>query len=240
MYSVVLATMLAAGSTTPAWHIGHRSHCHTCYSGYSCHHSCSGYAFHHHSRHCHSSCYSGYSCYTGCSCYSGCSYYSGCSCYASYGCSCSWSCSTVVSYGCTGCYGGGIAPASPQIVPVPSSEVESLRRELQDLRDKLKKVEKVGSPRPESVSTPTIARVTVTLPSDARLWVDNVECPLTSAVRSFSTPALDANQRYYYNVTMQVVRSGQTLRETQRVLVVPGQDVNVAFSGENASATAAR
>lgn len=208
MYSVVLATMLAAGATTPSWHHGHRS-CHACYSGYSCHNSC---AFS--SRHCHSGCYSGYGCYSGCSCYGGCSNYSGCGCYSSYGCSCSYSCSTVVAYGCSGCCGGVNVPSTPQVVPVPPSKAET-------------------------VPTPK-AKVTVTLPSDARLWIDNVECPLTSNVRSFDTPALDANQRYFYNVTMQIVRSGQTLRETQRVLVVPGRAVNVAFTGENATATAAR
>jgi uncharacterized protein (TIGR03000 family) len=131
-----------------------------------------------------------------------------------------------------------VAPSTPQVVPVPSgnSEVEQLRRELQQLREQLKKT----TSAPSTVSTPTTARVTVSLPSDARLWIENVECPLTSTVRSFTTPVLNPDQRYFYNVTMQVVRNGQTLRETQRVLVVPGQESNVAFNGESVAATASR
>jgi len=91
-----------------------------------------------------------------------------------------------------------------------------------------------------AVSTPSTSRVTVSLPNDARLWIENVECPLTSTVRSFDTPVLDPNQRYFYNVTMQIVRNGETLRETQRVMVVPGQAVNVEFNGANAVAVNGR
>jgi uncharacterized protein (TIGR03000 family) len=133
----------------------------------------------------------------------------------------------------------------PQVVPVPASnpEVEALRKEVRELREKLKKSEKIGEPKnnKDEVSAPTAtARVTVSLPGDARLWVENVECPLTSNVRSFNTPALNANQRYVYNLTMQVVRNGQTQRESQRVIVIPGQEVNVNFNGSNAVTTAAR
>jgi uncharacterized protein (TIGR03000 family) len=249
MYSVVLATMLAAGSTSPAWHngpVGYWSNCHACYSGYSCYNAYPGYARHHSIfHHCHGcyrscGCYS-YSCYSyGCYSSCGCSCYSGCTAYIPYSYGCSCSCSTIVSYGCTGCCGGVAAPMTPRVVPVPSSssEVEMLRKELQELREKLNKSEKV--PAPSKTSAPTTARVTISLPGDARLWIENVECPLTSTVRSFDTPALDPSQRYFYNVTMQVVRNGQTLRETQRVLVVAGQEANVAFNGENAAATASR
>lgn len=235
MYSVVLATMLAAGSTTPAWHC-HRS-CHTCYAGYS---SYSGY-----------SCYSGYAC--SCSCYSGChgchrifpifhrhhchSCYSscyGCTGYVYYGCySCSY-CS-----GCTICCGGtvvvcsapvccGGAVSQPKVVPVPGKD---------DQNDQKKK--KVGSE--EEVSIPAnVARVTVQLPSDARLWIENVECPLTSDVRAFNTPALNPNQRYFYNVRAEIVRDGRTISETQRVIITPGQESRVDFNTSNVIGTAAR
>ena len=42
-----------------------------------------------------------------------------------------------------------------------------------------------------------VARVTVKLPSDARLYVDGVLCPLKSATRSFNTPELVAGQRVF-------------------------------------------
>ena len=81
---------------------------------------------------------------------------------------------------------------------------------------------------------PQPARLTVSLPSNARLWVDNVKCPLTSAQRSFNTPALNPGQQYYYTLRMEVDRDGQMVSENRRVFVAAGRLVNVDF---NAPAT---
>jgi uncharacterized protein (TIGR03000 family) len=99
-------------------------------------------------------------------------------------------------------------------------------------------METLPPPKTDSgVSTPskTTARVTVVLPADAKLWVENVACPLTSGVRSFDTPALNPNQQYFYNLKMEVVRDGQTVVETRRAVITPGQAVQVDF---NAAAVA--
>jgi uncharacterized protein (TIGR03000 family) len=74
-----------------------------------------------------------------------------------------------------------------------------------------------------------VARVTVKLPSDARLFVDNVLCPLTSATRSFDTPALDAGRSYYYTLKAEVVRDGEKHTASQRVVVEAGKQVVVQF-----------
>lgn len=208
MYSVVMATMLAAGSTTPAWH-------HHCYSScYGCS-SCYSYPVHRifHYHHCHS--------YYGCGCYSG---------YRGY---CS-GCTTVVYYsgcnicsGCSICCGGVIVtPAAPRVIEVPPA-----------------KTEKISPPKkqPEEGSKPSQqkSRVTVVVPSDARLWVDNVECPLTSAVRSFDTPALQGNQQYVYNLRIEMIRDGRTVVQTRRAIITPGQPVQVDFNA-GALVTASR
>jgi uncharacterized protein (TIGR03000 family) len=73
------------------------------------------------------------------------------------------------------------------------------------------------------------ARVTVKLPTDARLYVDDVLCPLTSSTRSFNTPELDAGRKYYYTLKAEVVRDGETRAATQRVLVEAGKQVTVEF-----------
>jgi uncharacterized protein (TIGR03000 family) len=224
MYSVVLATMLSAGgAATPAWH-----HCHSCsgcFGGYS------GYAGY--------SGYSGYGC-SGCSRCSGCFGCHGCglfqrfhSCgYSSCGyssCGCSWSCcgGVVISNCCTAsvCCGAPVCcggqPA--KVVPVP---------------------EKVDSPKKKGtgdVSVPSnVARVTVNLPSDARMWVENVEAPLTSSVRTFTTPALNPNQQYFYNIRAEIVRDGRTITETQRVIITPGQEARVDFNTSDVIGSAAR
>jgi uncharacterized protein (TIGR03000 family) len=73
------------------------------------------------------------------------------------------------------------------------------------------------------------ARVTVALPADARLYVDGVQCPLTSAKRTFDTPALDVGRSYYYTLKAEVVRDGETRAASQRVLVEAGKQVTVEF-----------
>jgi uncharacterized protein (TIGR03000 family) len=74
------------------------------------------------------------------------------------------------------------------------------------------------------------AQITVKLPSDARLYVEDVLCPLTSATRSFETPALDAGQRYYYTLKAEVVRDGQKRTARKRVVVEAGKEITVEFA----------
>jgi uncharacterized protein (TIGR03000 family) len=84
------------------------------------------------------------------------------------------------------------------------------------------------------------ARVTVKLPADARLFVDDVACPLTSAERTFETPRLEAGRRYFYNMRAEVVRDGQTRTQSKRVEVQAGLPVSVTFSDLGAVQAASR
>jgi uncharacterized protein (TIGR03000 family) len=74
-----------------------------------------------------------------------------------------------------------------------------------------------------------VARVTVKLPSDARLYVDNIVCPLTSDTRTFNTPELDVGRSYFYTLKAEVVRDGEKLTRSTRVVVEAGKDVTVEF-----------
>lgn len=212
MYSIVLATMLTAGTATPSW----CHHCHGCYGCYGCYagYCHGGWGCHH----CHGWCGG----YGYCGCY--CSCYSYCGCYSCYSCYSSCYCSGY--YGC--CCGGVIY--SPQVYPVPPAPPGGAP-----------KGEGVPAPMPKKAGEQASARVTVTVPTDARVWVDNVECPLSSSVRSFNTPALDVGTRYTYNIKAEIVRDGRTVSETQRIILVPGQETRVDFtSNGGAVATAAR
>jgi uncharacterized protein (TIGR03000 family) len=73
------------------------------------------------------------------------------------------------------------------------------------------------------------ARVTVELPADARLFVDDVNCPLTSEKRSFETPKLQPGQKYAYTLRAEVVRDGKTLSKVRKVEMQAGGSVNVKF-----------
>jgi uncharacterized protein (TIGR03000 family) len=84
------------------------------------------------------------------------------------------------------------------------------------------------------------ARITVKLPADARLFVDDVACPLTSAERTFETPRLEAGRRYVYNMRAELVRDGQTRTLTKRVVVESGKPVSVDFGDVGAVQAASR
>src|SRR5262249_37094581 len=83
------------------------------------------------------------------------------------------------------------------------------------------------------------ARITVRLPEDARLYVDNVLCTLTSATRSFDTPELEAGKSYYYTLKAEVVRDGRTHADSRRVVVQAGKQATVNF-GDLVSVQAAQ
>ena len=135
--------------------------------------------------------------------------------------------------------GGGMGPPPNQ----PQNDME--RKAIEDLLRQLR--QKVGQPpmlekkKPatEEVAVPADrARVVVRAPADAKLWVDQVECPLTGAVRSFDTPALAANEGYSYTLRIALQRNGQTIEETRRVPLTPGRQVEVDFSNVGAVRTA--
>ncbi len=85
-------------------------------------------------------------------------------------------------------------------------------------------------PVPSKVAVPADkATVVVRLPKDAKLWVDEVSCPLTSDVRSFNTPALKTGRKYFYTLKAEVVRDGKPVTEARRVLVAAGKRVDVDF-----------
>ncbi len=84
----------------------------------------------------------------------------------------------------------------------------------------------------------TKARLVVRVPADARLWVDQVECPLPGTVRAFDTPNLNPEQSYRYTIRVAVERNGQTIEDSRRIDFVSGQRVDVDFSNVGAVRTA--
>jgi len=144
-----------------------------------------------------------------------------------------------VSYGCSGCYGATVIysgqPQYQKVVPPAGSD--AIKGEP----------EKKGPEAPKnSVSLPpggdsqsNSAALTIKLPPDAKLYVDNVACPLTSDTRSFATPKLQTGQQYYYVLRADVVRNGETMTQSQKVLLTAGQQVTVEFPSASFTATSA-
>lgn len=114
------------------------------------------------------------------------------------------------------------APTDPTTTPRSAEEEEAVRRALKEVREK----KPFLPPLPEKeVVSP--AKLTVRLPGDAKLWVDDAFCPLTSNSRSFNTPNLQSGRQYYYTLRMEVERDGQTLSLSRRVFVTAGANVSV-------------
>lgn len=203
MYSVVLATMLTAGAQSPDFCFRSCHGCSSCSGCYGCYSSCYG---------CWGSCMGCSGCWMNCSgCSSSCHSYWGCysSCHSCYGCSgCFSGCysSCYSCYSCSGCYSGctGCVGCVGAVV-VPSTPTQK---------------SSVGGP----------ATVVVSVPSDATLLVDGQETKVSGPSHTFSTPALQSGQSYYYNMTVKAQRQGQTYTETQRVVVRAGETSKVEFT----------
>ncbi len=72
------------------------------------------------------------------------------------------------------------------------------------------------------------------------MFVDNTPCPLTSETRTFASPKLEPGKKYYYTMRAELVQNGQTVTQSQRVLLTAGQQVNVNFGNVNSTAWTAK
>jgi uncharacterized protein (TIGR03000 family) len=93
---------------------------------------------------------------------------------------------------------------------------------------------------PPVANSKDVAQITVRLPADAKLFVDNSPCPLTSGIRTFNTPKLEQGKKYFYTLKAEAVQNGQTVVQSQRVTMTAGQRVNVDFGNINSSAWTAK
>jgi uncharacterized protein (TIGR03000 family) len=120
-------------------------------------------------------------------------------------------------------------PAAPGAAT--DARTKALEDEVRALKEQIKKLSppKPGGGKPEETSEPAPAHVVVKLPEDARLFVDDKDCPLTSATRSFDTPLLKPGQIYYYTVRAEVTRAGRPITESKRVTLRAGEESVVEF-----------
>jgi uncharacterized protein (TIGR03000 family) len=69
---------------------------------------------------------------------------------------------------------------------------------------------------------PAPGTVSIALPADARLIFNGVAAQGTGDKRTYLTPVLNPGQDYQYVLTAEVVRDGQTVTATERVIVRAG------------------
>jgi len=138
--------------------------------------------------------------------------------------------------------GGGGARVDPSLMPRNEAEADAVRDALKKLRKKRQQRRDDDEASSDTLvsTTQRAAQITVRLPADARLYVDNVFCPLTSSTRSFPTPPLQPGRDFYYTLRAEVTRNGETLVRSQRVTVGAGRQVNVEFNDFESVRTAQR
>ena len=73
------------------------------------------------------------------------------------------------------------------------------------------------------------AVVTITLPTEAKLYFSGKLAEGTGAIRVFPTPPLEPNQEYAYEMTVEVTKDGLTRKATRMVTVHAGENVQIKF-----------
>jgi len=249
MYGIVLMAAMAGGAETPALFNKNKG-CSGCYGtvSYACSgHSCSGC--------------SGYVPSCGCSGrkglfgkkHKGCSGCSGCSGYVScHGCygghvSCYGghvSCygAPAVSYApAVGCHGGPVivpgAPIITQPAPGPKPMPGGAQPPVKE-KGKGKEIEKLKKPPVDNETTEAApARITITVPGDARVSIDGAATTTTDTTRTFESPTLVPGKSYTYTFQAEFVRDGKNVVVTREVKVRAGVEVEVSLENETAIAS---
>jgi uncharacterized protein (TIGR03000 family) len=251
VYTLILMTAMATSTETPSFFFRHAA-CHGYFyvgcHGYAhsqcfgCYGACDGFYFR---SHCYG-CYGGL-CY-GClgSCYgctgftygsftglgygvfSGGGYFGfgpvapsslcmGCSgcygCFGGYG-------TYLYQYGSTYVPGAPVVPGVPVMPGTPSQPTQPTNPEP------------IPAPGKIEDKKMAAARIILEVPESANVYVDGnlIRSKNTSSRRTFSTPALEPGQAYYYMIKVEVQIDGKTYSDEQRVIVNAGQTVESSFA----------
>jgi uncharacterized protein (TIGR03000 family) len=86
-----------------------------------------------------------------------------------------------------------------------------------------------GSADTTPVLPDNTARVTVSVPPGADVWIDGSRTTSTGSVREFQTPPLTPGGQYTYEVRARWYENGQEVTQTQQVPITAGAHVQVTF-----------
>jgi uncharacterized protein (TIGR03000 family) len=93
----------------------------------------------------------------------------------------------------------------------------------------------VTGPAPVAAVPVNVAYLNVTVPDDAKVYLQDQLMTLGGSQRRFVTPQISDGTQLLYTVKVEVVRDGQTITKTAEATVGAGQEVGIAvsFSGQN-------
>jgi len=81
------------------------------------------------------------------------------------------------------------------------------------------------------------ALLNVSVPAEAKIFVNGAETTSTGAQRQYVSRGLEAGNRYEYEVRAEITRDGNTVTETKKVTMAPGQLASLAFNFDSNDAT---
>jgi uncharacterized protein (TIGR03000 family) len=124
-----------------------------------------------------------------------------------------------------GCWGVGHSWSNniPGLQPLPGPKEDEKNPE------KIRELPQEERPERGGAVEPSRARVVVSLPADARLFIDERPTRATSEVRTFRTPELRDGETYYYILRAEIDVDGKPVTLTKRVELRPGQEVHATF-----------
>jgi uncharacterized protein (TIGR03000 family) len=76
---------------------------------------------------------------------------------------------------------------------------------------------------------PTRARLLLSLPANAQLFIDDQPVKAAAGVQICDTPALEPDKDYFYMVRIEMMRDGQPFSQTRRIIVRAGQVARADF-----------
>jgi uncharacterized protein (TIGR03000 family) len=75
-----------------------------------------------------------------------------------------------------------------------------------------------------------LARLTVRVPPDAKVWFDDEPTSQQGPVRNFDSPPIDPGQEYTYDIRAQWRQGDREVERTKHVVVEAGKDITVDFT----------
>jgi uncharacterized protein (TIGR03000 family) len=232
MYGVILMAALSTAPTTQGFCFrgGCNGGCHS--SRFACHgcNGCNGGRCHGGYGGCHGGGYNGGSYYGG-GCYGCHSWSNGAHGYGCYGCysyggfygayGCHGGCYGTACHGFLQAYGGlnGYGMPYANVEPAPPSDPA-----------RPGKIEQVPPPREKQKTEEARARIIIEVPADAKLWIDGQLMQANSAKRTYQTPDLQPGSTYFYDLKAEVIRDGQAVTQSQRIVLRPGRESFASFA----------
>jgi uncharacterized protein (TIGR03000 family) len=90
---------------------------------------------------------------------------------------------------------------------------------------------------PPAAQPDSRVQLTMNVPADAEIWVEDSKTTQTGPVREFQSPPLTPGKRYLYEVRARWSENGHEVTQTQTIRVTAGAHVNVSFPLSSGSTT---